>query len=231
VAESTPRCDAVRRAPSLTPQLATATRGALPLRHRPARRRACVTSRARRAVWSPLPPWHPHRLVAQNACCHPCNLASLRERGPSAAFAWMRARPARAGPRPPWSRTRRPPARDRLPPRSCIDGKAAALPSLSRSMQLRRPGGHLPHPRCAPPFVHASERRRVQASDARAGRRAGASADADVASADRAQCGSEVAETRALARPQLRVGRSAAFARSRSSCWRRLTNQAFPVVL
>jgi hypothetical protein len=34
-------------------------------------------------------------------------------------------------------------------------------------MQLRRAGDHLPHPRRAPPFVHATERRRVQASDAR----------------------------------------------------------------
>jgi hypothetical protein len=39
--------------------------------------------------------------------------------------------------------------------------------SLSHSMQLRRAGDHLPHPRRAPPFVHATERRRVQASDAR----------------------------------------------------------------
>jgi hypothetical protein len=34
-------------------------------------------------------------------------------------------------------------------------------------MQLGRAGGELPQPRCAPPFVHASERRRVQAPDAR----------------------------------------------------------------
>lgn len=40
------------------------------------------------------------------------------------------------------------------------------------STQLGRAGGHLPRPRRAPPFVHASERRRVQASDARPGRRA-----------------------------------------------------------
>src|SRR6185503_16491273 len=53
---------------------------------------------------------------------------------------------------------------------------------------------------------------------ARNGRRAGSSAaDADVAFADRAQCGSEVAETRVLARPQLHVGRSAAVARSTRS--------------
>ena len=37
-------------------------------------------------------------------------------------------------------------------------------------MQLGRAGGHFPHPGRAPPFVHASERRRVQASDARPGR-------------------------------------------------------------
>jgi hypothetical protein len=43
-------------------------------------------------------------------------------------------------------------------------------------MQLERADGALPRPRCAPPFVHASERRRVQASDARPGRAAGARA-------------------------------------------------------
>jgi hypothetical protein len=51
--------------------------------------------------------------------------------------------------------------------------KAAVPLPLSRSMQLGRAGGPLPHPRRAPPFVHASERRRVQASDARPGRLAG----------------------------------------------------------
>jgi hypothetical protein len=41
-------------------------------------------------------------------------------------------------------------------------------------MQLGRAGGHFPHPGRAPPFVHASERRRVQASGARPGRSASA---------------------------------------------------------
>ena len=51
---------------------------------------------------------------------------------------------------------------------------AAAPGSLLVSMQLARAGGHLPHPRRAPPFVHASERRRVQAPDGRPGRAGGA---------------------------------------------------------
>ena len=41
-------------------------------------------------------------------------------------------------------------------------------------MQPGRAAGHLPHPRRALPSVHASERRRVQASDARSGRPPGA---------------------------------------------------------
>jgi hypothetical protein len=45
--------------------------------------------------------------------------------------------------------------------------KAVATGSLSPSMQLGRAGGRRPCPRRAPSFVHASERRRVQASDAR----------------------------------------------------------------
>jgi hypothetical protein len=50
-------------------------------------------------------------------------------------------------------------------------------------MQLGRAGGHLRHPRRAPPFVHASERRRAQASDARHGRIAVAPDDDDSTSA------------------------------------------------
>ena len=50
----------------------------------------------------------------------------------------------------------------------------ACAEPLSLSMQLERAGGHPPTPRHTPPFVHASERRRVQASDARPGRGPGA---------------------------------------------------------
>ena len=51
-----------------------------------------------------------------------------------------------------------------LPVASSGEPRAAAT---AGSMQLRRAGDHLPHPRRAPPFVAATERRRVQASDAR----------------------------------------------------------------
>jgi hypothetical protein len=53
---------------------------------------------------------------------------------------------------------------------------AARRPGRHRClfMQLARGAGYLAHPRRAPPFVHASERRRVMASDARSGRRPGA---------------------------------------------------------
>jgi hypothetical protein len=52
-------------------------------------------------------------------------------------------------------------------------------------MQLGGADGHLPHPRRAPPFVHASERRRVQASDARPGRDAVVRARTELAPACR----------------------------------------------
>jgi hypothetical protein len=55
-------------------------------------------------------------------------------------------------------------------PPTAASVKAVAGPSLLVSMQLGRAGGHLPQPRCAPPFLHASERCRVQASHARPGR-------------------------------------------------------------
>ena len=48
--------------------------------------------------------------------------------------------------------------------------KAAVTLPLSRSMQRGRAGSHRPYPWRAAPCVHASERRRVQASDARFGR-------------------------------------------------------------
>ena len=51
--------------------------------------------------------------------------------------------------------------------------RGARLPRPLLSMQHGRCGGYLAHPRRIPPFVHASERRRVGASDARSGRDAG----------------------------------------------------------
>jgi hypothetical protein len=78
------------------------------------------------------------------------------------------ARDARDG-----TNCRRPPAHDRLGRLSCIGGKAAVPPALSRSMQLARCGGHLAHQWRAPPFASASGRRRVSASDDRSRRRAG----------------------------------------------------------
>ncbi len=48
------------------------------------------------------------------------------------------------GPLPPWTRTSRPPARDRLAPRSCIGGKTAATPSRSSSMH-RAATSAVPH--------------------------------------------------------------------------------------
>jgi hypothetical protein len=61
--------------------------------------------------------------------------------------------------------------RSRAPPvRLTHQGPAGRVARLSggasvaaASHEVRRAGGHLPHPRRAPPFVHPSERRRVQA--------------------------------------------------------------------
>jgi hypothetical protein len=64
------------------------------------------------------------------------------------------------------------------------------MPPLPPSMQLGRAGGHLQRPQRAPPFVHVSERRRAERSDARRGRAPSVSTDDRLALASISHCGS-----------------------------------------
>jgi hypothetical protein len=93
-------------------------------------------------------------------------------------------------------------------------------------MQLERSGGLRPHPRNAPPFVRASERRRVQASDARPGRGRGVlrraiGGSAAPASVHRQQRRADCSYPCdwALRVPRSRQRRAAAFALGATASW------------
>jgi hypothetical protein len=79
------------------------------------------------------------------------------------------------------SRERHRSGRDSRGPRVRRSSKPRTAPPLVESSSralttpihaTRAPGGELPQTRCAPPFVHASERHRAERSDARGGRHA-----------------------------------------------------------
>ena len=90
--------------------------------------------------------------------------------------------------------SRRPPTRDRLPSRSCIGGKAAAPPSLSSSMQLRRARRTSPAPAARSSFralKRASSSSRLRCS-CRTSTRGAAPAFSDACSDRASRCLREI---------------------------------------
>ena len=144
----------------------------------PGERRLPAATRAGEAVMAALVPIAADRADALSALAHPANGATSKSHARSTRAKrkcvgpWrrpqsiqpprarrVRAHRGAAAPAPQPAR----PRRRRAPPR-----KAAAKRCLLLSRHLGRPG-LISRTRGAPPFVHASERRRVQASNARPG--------------------------------------------------------------
>jgi hypothetical protein len=87
--------------------------------------------------WSPVHrPTGPTTTTSRPSACSSSSKSATPRAYQTAARRRGEASPWHCPRRLLWTRTRRPAARDRLPPHSCFCGKAVAPPSLSSSMRL-----------------------------------------------------------------------------------------------